>query len=100
MNAIKCNIDHTADSPLYRLRGKTSECVQHIVSGCTQLAQKERRRWHKWYEHKVPAVIENEQVKRMWDSTIFTDRHLEHNWPDITLVHRETHEWMKKRFNQ
>ena len=28
-----------------------------------------------------------------WDMTIFTDRRLNHNRPDITVVHKDTQEW-------
>lgn len=27
--------------------------------------------------------------------TIFTDKHLKSNWPDITLVHKNNHEWIR-----
>lgn len=47
----------------------------------------------KWYEHKPMPVAENTELKCMWDMTIYTDRHLQHNRPDITLVCRETKEW-------
>ena len=43
-NYTKYHIDETSESPLRRLRGKTSESVQHITSGCEKLAQKEYTR--------------------------------------------------------
>ena len=45
-NSIKCYIDKTNDSPLCRLRGKSSESVWHVVSGCPNLAQKEYKKRH------------------------------------------------------
>ncbi|CAH3017228.1 unnamed protein product, partial [Porites evermanni] len=29
-----------------------------------------------------------------WDITIFTDKRMKHNRPDITVVHKDTQEWM------
>ena len=87
----------------------------HIASGCPKLAQREYRKRHgkvalrvhwelsrryglecgeRWYEHQPIPVIENEQVKRMWDNTIITDRRVPHNRPDITLVLKDRHPWV------
>ena len=38
---MKYHIDRTSESPLCRLCGKRGESVQHLVSGCEKLAQKE-----------------------------------------------------------
>lgn len=43
MNSIKDFIDRTDNSLLCRLRRKATESVHHILSGCTQMAQKEYR---------------------------------------------------------
>ena len=32
-------------------------------------------------------------VRITWDMTIYTDKMLKHNWPDITLVHKDTQKW-------
>ena len=40
-------IDKTSEGPLCRLCQKKSESVQHLVSGCEKLAQKEYKRRHK-----------------------------------------------------
>ena len=40
-NYVKHRIDRTSESPLCRLCGTKSENVQHLVSGCEKLAQKE-----------------------------------------------------------
>ena len=86
----------------------------HIVSECRKLAQKEYRKrldkvalsvhWelcrkygleftYKWYDHQPFPVAENGKVRITWDMTIFTDRRLKHNRPDITVVHKDTQEW-------
>ena len=33
------------------------------------------------------------EVRITWDTTIYTDKVLQHNRPDITLVHKETQKW-------
>jgi len=37
-------------------------------------------------------VIENDQIKLVWDSTIVTDRRVPHNRPDITIVLKDRHQ--------
>ena len=29
-----------------------------------------------------------------WEITIFTDKRMKHNRPDITVVHKDTEEWI------
>ena len=43
-NYVKYHMDRTSESPLCRLNGKRGESVQHLVSGCEKLAQKEYKR--------------------------------------------------------
>ena len=113
-NSIKCKIDKTIHSDNCRLCGKPSESVRHLTSGCTKLAQSSYKQRHdkvaikvhwelckkyriecsdKWYNHKPLATTENEEVKIMWDMTVFTDRHLPHNRPDITVVDKQKKCW-------
>ena len=47
----------------------------------------------KWYDHQPLAVTENREVRITWDMTVYTDRKLNHNRPDITLVQKDTQEW-------
>ena len=70
---------------------KKGESVQHFVSGCEKLAQKEYKRRHdnvakkvcwdlckknglrqkkKWYEYVPEGAVENEKVKVLWDINI------------------------------
>ena len=81
-NYIKHHIDKSIDSPLCRMCGKCGESVQHIVSGCEKLAQKEYKRRHdnvakkihwdlckkhdlehqeKWYDHIPEGAVENDK---------------------------------------
>ena len=43
---VKHHIDRSIESPLCRMCGKKGESVQHIISECEKLAQKEYRRPH------------------------------------------------------
>ena len=70
---IQYSIDKTSETPLCRLCGDATETVQHIVSGCKKLAQRDCRKCHdkvalqihwemcrkygiectdKWYDHQ------------------------------------------------
>ena len=42
-----------------------------------------------WYEHKVLAVVENENVTIMWDFPIHTDRTIKANRPDIVVLDKK-----------
>ena len=113
-NSIKHSIDKTSETPLCRLCGNSTETVRHIISGCKRLAQREYKKSHdkvalrvhremcrkygiectdKWYDHQPLAVVENRDVRITWDMTVFTDKKLNHNRPDITLVRKDTQEW-------
>ena len=75
--------------------GQADETINHILDECSKFAQSEYKRRHdwigrrihwevcrqynvrvlnKWYEHLPERVIENEQVKVLWDFNIQTDR--------------------------
>ena len=90
--------------------GKRGETVLHIVSECEKLAQKEYKRrydnvarkvhWelckknaleHKdrWYEHEPAVVVENENVKLLWDMTVQCDNIIEARRPDIVLLDKK-----------
>ena len=42
-----------------------------------------------WYDHKPNPVCESERYKLLWDFKIQTDRHIDHNKPDIVLLNKE-----------
>ena len=83
------------------------ETINHIVSECPALAQNQYKKRHdtvakalhwslcnkyqiscsnKWYEHQPDPVIENEQVKLLWDHAIRTDRVIRAHRPDLALI--------------
>ena len=91
--------------------GTADETVVHIVSECQKLAQQEDKqvrhdniakifhwklckKWgfskaEKWYIHKSEKVLESENCKVLWDFPIQTDKTLEHNRPNITVIDRK-----------
>ena len=86
-----------------------SESVQHLVSGCEKLAQKEYKRGHnnvakkvhwdlckknglehteKWYEHIPEGAVGNEEVKVLRDINVQCDM-IEARRPDIILIDKK-----------
>jgi len=47
----------------------------------------------KWHDNLPLSVAENREVRITWDMTIYIDKRLKQNRPDITAVHKETQEW-------
>ena len=98
-------------SSLCRVCGLFDETVAHIVSECPKLAQREYKVWRhdqvariihwklcekwgfdrgeKWYTHKPESVLESDCCKILWDFPIQTDKKLEHNRPDITVIEKK-----------
>ena len=90
--------------------GKCGESVQHIVSGCEKLAQKEYKRRHdnvakkihwdlckkhgldhqeKWYDHIPEGAVENDKVKLLWDMNIRCDNMIKARRPDIVVIDKK-----------
>ena len=89
---------------------KVDESIDHIVSGCSKLAEKEYKRRHnnlrlivhwkfvrkrnfeagnKWYEHEPERVLENEYYKILWDFSIQTDHLIEVRRADLVVVDKK-----------
>ena len=98
-------------SPLCRMCNKYDVTIDHIVSGCPELAKTEYIHQHdkaaayihwkvchnyniktseKWYDHELETVTENEDVTILWDMPIHTDRKTTANRPDIVIKHHKT----------
>ena len=109
-NLVKAKIDRSQGDSLCRVCRKIDESIDHIVSGCSKLAQKEYKRRHdnlgkivhwklarkcnfeagdKWYEHEPESVLENKDYKILWDFHIHTDYIVEAQRPDLVVVDKE-----------
>ena len=95
-----------------RACGATDEAVVCIVSEYSKLAEKEYKQvrydnvakmlhwqlYEKWgfneaekrYIRKPEKVLESENCKILWNFPIQTDKSLEHNRPDITVIDRKS----------
>ena len=58
-NHIKAGIDKTQQNSKCRLSGNRDESINHIISKCSKLAQKEYKTRHDW----VGKVIHREMCK-------------------------------------
>ena len=104
-NYIKNKIDKTSENPLCRMCREYGKTVQHIMCGCKKLAQREYQRRHdtvaklvhwklwerteRWYEHCPKGVVENDDVKLIWDINIQCDNIIEARRPDLILVDKK-----------
>ena len=109
-NYIKAKIDKTQQNSKCRMCFNSDETVNHILSECPKLAQKEYLRRHnwvgkrihwelarkqgfpiasKWYEHSPEAVLENEDFKILWDFSIQTDHVIEARRPDLVILDKK-----------
>ena len=106
-NIMKARIEKANVSPMCRMCNKAEETVFHIVSECSKMAQTEYKGRHdklakvihwdlckkygvkvlaKWYDHVPEKVVENDQVKILWDFNIQTDHVIQHRRPDVVLL--------------
>ena len=110
-NLVKAKIDKSQGDSLRRMTRKVDESIDHIVSGCSKLAQKEYKRRHdnlskivhwkltksiiyfeagdKWCEHEPESVLENEDYKILWDFSIQTDHIIKARRPDLVVVDKK-----------
>ena len=102
-------IDKSQGESLSRVCSIVDGSIDHIVSGCSKLAQEYKRRhdnlgkivhWKlarkcnfeagdKWYEHEPESVLENEDYKILWDFSIQTDHVIEAQIPDLVVADKK-----------
>jgi hypothetical protein len=109
-NYRRAMLEREGASPLCRMCKESIETVDHIVSGCSKLAQQEYKARHdrvatavhwslmkkfgfehseRWYNHRAETVYENESVKILWDMNLYTDHVIEARRPDIVVVNKQ-----------
>ena len=93
-----------------RLCGDRDETINHIISKCSKLPQKEyktRHNWvgkvnhremckklkidhtNKWYMHNPTSVLEDDIHKLLWDFDIQTDHLILARRPDLIIINKK-----------
>ena len=109
-NHIKARIDKTQQNSKCRLCGDRDETINHIISECSKLAQREYKARHdwvgkvihwemckkfkfdhtnKWYMHNLAHVLENDSHKLLWDFNIQTDHLILSRRPDLIIMNKK-----------
>ena len=109
-NHIKARIDQMQQNSKCRLCGDRDETINHIISECSKLAQKEykiRHDWvskvihwemckkfkfdhtNKWYMHNWAPVLENNTHKLWWDFDTHTDHLISDRIPDLIIINKK-----------
>lgn len=112
-NYRKAKIEKSRQSALCRMCKSKDETVSHIVSECTKMAQTDYKARHdkvaaavhwslskrhnlphseRWYQHRAEAVVENDDIKLLWDFDIHTDKVIQARRPDIVVVKKRDKE--------
>ena len=113
---IKARIDKTQQNSKCRLCGDRDETVNHMISECSKLAQREYKTRHhrfgkvihwelckkfkfdhtnKWYMHNPAPVIENNTHKLLWNFDIHTDHLIMARRPDLIIINKKKRELAK-----
>ena len=105
-NHIKARIDKTQQKSKCRLCGDRDETINHIISECRKLPQKEYKARHdrvhwkmckklkfdhtnKWYMHNPAPARENHTHKLLWDFNIQTDHLIPARRPDLIIINKK-----------
>ena len=109
-NHIKARIDKTQQNSKCRLCGDRGETINHIISECSKLAQKEYKARHdwvgkvihwemcrkfqfdhtnKWYMHNPAPVLENDSHKLLWEFNIQADLLIPTRRPDLIIINKK-----------
>ena len=108
-NHIKARIDKSQQNSKYRQYGDRDETINHIISECSKLAQKEYKARHdrvgkvinwkmckkfkfdhtnKWYMHNPAPVLENDSHKLLRDFNIQTYHLIPARRPDLIIINK------------
>ena len=109
-NHIKPRIDKTQQNSKCRLCGNRDETINHIISECSKLAQKEYKARHDWvgrvisweicrkfefdhtnklYMNNPAPVLENDSHKLLWDFSIHTAHLIPVRRPDLIIINKK-----------
>ena len=109
-NHIKARIDKTRQNIKCRLCGDRDETINHIISECSKLAQREYKARHdwvgnvihwemckklkfdhtnKWYMYNPAPILENATHKLLWDFNIQTDHLIPARRPDLIIINKK-----------
>ena len=109
-NHIKTRIDKTQQNTKYRLCGDRDKTINHIITVCSKLAQKEYKtrndgvgkviHWelykkfkcdhtNKWYMLNPESVQENETHKLIWDFDILMDHLISTRRSDLVMINKK-----------
>ena len=109
-NHIKARIDKTQQNSKCSLCSDRDETINHIISECSKLAQKEyktRHNWvgkvihwemckkfkfdhtNKWYMHNQAPVLENDTHKLLSDFDIQRDHLISARRPDLIIINKK-----------
>ena len=112
-NNIKARIDKTQQNSKCRLCGDRDETINHIISECSKLAQRENKARHdkvvhwemcrkfqfdhtnKWYMHNPAPVLENATHKLLWDFSIQTDHLIPGRRSDFIIINKKKRKFVK-----
>ena len=117
-NHIKARIDKTQQNSKCRLCCDRDEIINHIISKCSKLAQKEYKARHdrvgkvihwkmckkfkfyqadKWYLHNPAPVIEDGTHKLLRDFDIQTDHLISTRRQDLIIINKKRKKKKRKR---
>ena len=109
-NQIKAGINKTQLNSKCWLCDDRGKTINHIISECSKLAQREymtRHDWvgkvihwemckqlkfdhtNKWYMHSPASVLENNTHKLLWDFDIHTDHLISARRPDLIILNKK-----------
>ncbi|XP_067945181.1 uncharacterized protein [Watersipora subatra] len=106
---LQTKVYHTRDDPRFRLCRDAPQTIQHIISGCKQLAGNDYPEWHNHVarvlyrslcneyglnkpQHSFEGPVEvneNDLAKILWDFYSRIHKHVLANQPDIVVVDKE-----------
>ena len=110
INHIKARIDKTQQNSKCRLCGDRDETINHVISECSKLAQREYKARHdcvgklihweirkkfkfdhtnKWYMQNPAPVLENATHKLLWNFNIQTDHLIPARRPDLIIINKK-----------